>query len=129
MLALESASGVNVGAPMAPKIYMIADPNCPHCHVAWKALRNAVFGGRLQIRLVPVDAVSPDSARPAAQFLRSADPLNAWDKYIAGDQSQLAGTPDMDAIASIRSNRLLLDSWHIDTTPYMVYRAKDGQVK
>lgn len=108
---------------------MVADPNCPHCHVAWTGLRNAVFGGRIQVRLVPVDALSADSARASAEFLHNADPLNAWDKYIAGDQSQLAGTPDAASLDAIRSNHLLLDSWHINSTPYMVYRSKDGQIK
>jgi thiol:disulfide interchange protein DsbG len=127
--ALQGAAGVNVGAPLAPKLFMVVDPNCPHCQATWRALRNAVFGGKLQIRLVPIGAVSPDSDRAAAQFLHSADPLNAWDKYIAGDQSQLAGTPDAASLDAVHSNHELTDSWHIQMTPYIVYRSKDGQVK
>ena len=127
--ALQGAAGVNVGASMAPKLFMVVDPNCPHCQATWRALRNAVFGGKLQVRLVPIGPVTPDSERAAAQFLHSADPLNSWDKYITGDQSQLAGTPDASSLAEVRGNRALIESWHIQTTPYMVYRSKDGQVK
>jgi protein-disulfide isomerase len=127
--ALQDAAGVNVGAPAAPRLMMVADPNCPHCQAAWKALRDAVFGGKLQIRLVPIDAVDPDSARAAAQFLHAAIPLEAWDKYVGGDHSQLAGAPDDASLAAIRANHALIDSWHIQMTPYFVYRAKDGQVK
>jgi thiol:disulfide interchange protein DsbG len=126
---LDTASAVTFGSPLAPKIYIVADPNCPHCQAAWHSLRNAVFGGRLQVRLIPVDAVSPDSQRPAALLLRSLDPLNAWDKYEAGDKTQLAGNPDTAALDNIRNNRAILDAWHIQVTPYMVYRARDGQVK
>jgi thiol:disulfide interchange protein DsbG len=129
MQALQNAAGVNIGAPMAPKIFMVADPYCPHCQATWRGIRNAVFGGKLQVRLVPVDAISPDSERAAAQFLRSPDPLNAWDKYIAGDQSQLAGTPDTASVQAVESNHMLIESWHIQETPFIVYRAKDGQIK
>ena len=86
MQALQNAAGVDVGAASAPKIYMVVDPNCPHCHDTWQALRTAVFGGKLQIRLIPIDAFGSDSARAAAQLLHAANPLDAWDKYVGGDQ-------------------------------------------
>jgi len=128
--ALQGASGVDLGAAAAPKLYMVADPNCPHCQATWKALRTAVFGGKLQIRIVPLSAVGiPDSERVAAEFLHSASPLDAWDKYIAGDHTQLSGTPDASLLADIRNNHILADSWHIQVTPYLTYRAKDGHVK
>jgi thiol:disulfide interchange protein DsbG len=128
--ALQNAAGVDVGAASAPKLYMVIDPNCPHCHATWQALRAAVFGGKLQVRLVPIDAQgNPDSERAAAQFLHTADPLNAWDKYVGGDKTQLAGNPDAAVLGAVHSNRELIEAWHIDTTPYMVYRAKDGQAK
>ena len=129
MQALQNAAGVDLGAAAAPKLYMVADPNCPHCQATWKALRAAVFGGRLQIRLVPVDAGGAESARAAAEFLHNPNPLDAWDKYIAGDHEQLAGTPDDKLLGDIRNNHALIDSWHIQQTPYMTYRGKDGRVK
>jgi thiol:disulfide interchange protein DsbG len=127
--ALQSASGVDVGATSAPKLYMIFDPNCPHCHDTWQKLRTMIFGGKLQVRLVPIGAFGPDSERAAAQFLRVANPLDAWDKYVAGDKDQLAGAPDAIALDAVHNNHVLVDAWKIRTTPYIVYRAKDGQVK
>ena len=126
---LQMAAGVNVGAASAPQLMMVADPNCPHCQATWKALRDSVFGSKLQIRLVPIGAVDPDSERAAAQLLGSINPLEAWDKYIGGDQNQLAGTPDAMRLQAVRNNHLLIDAWHIQMTPYIVYRAKDGRVK
>jgi len=127
--ALQTAAGVNIGAASAPRLSMVVDPNCPHCQAAWRALRDPVFASKLQIRLVPIGEVDPDSERAAAQLLGSANPLEAWDKYIGGDHNQLAGTPDGIRLTAVHNNRLLVDAWHIQMTPYMVYRAKDGQVK
>jgi hypothetical protein len=127
--ALDNANGLNLGAQSAPKLYMVADPNCPHCQATWKMLRSAIFSGKLQVRLVPIDAIDADSARASAQFLSNANPLDAWDKYVMGDHSQLAGTPTDIALAAVRLNHQLIDSWNIHSTPYMVYKAKDGQIK
>jgi thiol:disulfide interchange protein DsbG len=129
MKDLQNAAGVNVGDTSAPLLLMIMDPDCPHCQATWRALRNAVFKNNLQIRLVPTGAQNGDHERAAAQLLHIADPLNGWDKYVAGDKSQLSGTPDATLITAIRLNNALIDSWHVQMTPYLVYRAKDGRVK
>jgi thiol:disulfide interchange protein DsbG len=129
MQNLQSAAGVDVGAATAPKLYMVIDPNCPHCHETWQAMRAAVFGGKLQIRLVPLGVFGPDSIRAAGQLLHASNPLDAWDKYVGGDKTQLAGDPDTATLTNIRDNHMLADLWHIQMTPYLVYRAKDGQVK
>ncbi|MGE3623386.1 MAG: hypothetical protein AB7H77_05900, partial [Bdellovibrionales bacterium] len=57
------------------------------------------------------------------------NPLDAWDKYIAGDREQLAGTPDDAAQTAVFDNNNLINAWHIEVTPYMAYRAKDGTIK
>jgi len=61
--------------------------------------------------------------------LHVANPLDTWDKYVDGDRDQLKGTPDTNALIAIRGNHELVDSWNIKMTPYIIYRAKDGQVK
>ncbi len=127
--ALQAAGGVNLGAATAHQLFMIADPNCPHCQATWRLLRTAVFGGTLKIRLVPIGAIDPDSERASAQLLDSANPLEAWDKYISGDNNQLAGMPNPSALQAVRANHALIEAWKIQQTPYLVYRAKDGTVK
>ena len=37
--------------------------------------------------------------------------------------------PDATSLNAIHANHKLIDSWHIQMTPYIVYRAKDGQAK
>ncbi len=92
-------------------------------------MRDTVIKNALQIRLIPIGVQGNDHERAAAQLLHLADPMNGWDKYVAGDKTQLAGAPDATLVAAIRSNYALIDSWHIQMTPYLVYRAKDGKVK
>jgi hypothetical protein len=125
----QKAVGITIGAAGAPVLYMVMDPGCPHCKATWRALRDMVFKNALQIRLIPIGAADTDHERAAAVLLHTADPLNAWDKYVGGDQSQLAGTPDPAMVAAVRVNGALVDSWHIDTTPYLAWRGKDGKVK
>ena len=130
MQALDQASGVAIGSPAAPRLLMVADPNCPHCQATWRMLRDAVFAGHLQVRLVPIGTENSDSERAAAELLLAANPIDVWDQYVVGgDKSKLAGSPNAAQLASVRANHMLVDSWHLGVTPYLVYRAKNGQVK
>jgi len=131
MHALQAADGVDVGAATAPRIYMVADPNCPHCQITWRMIREAVMAGKIEIRIVPISIITdPEDERAAAQFLRVPNALDAWDKYIVnGDKGQLAGKPDDAALIAVRNNHALIDSWHIQQTPFIIYRSKQGQVK
>jgi protein-disulfide isomerase len=126
---LSGAATAVVGNPSSPELLMVMDPHCPHCQATWNALRNDVIKGTLHIRMIPIGTADTDNERAAAMLLGVSDPVNAWDKYVAGDASQLAGTPSPAAMAAIRANHKLIDSWSIQSTPYLVYRAKDGKVK
>ncbi|MDR3450768.1 MAG: hypothetical protein P4M15_13665 [Alphaproteobacteria bacterium] len=113
----------------SPEILMVMDPHCPHCQDTWKALRDAVLAGKLHIRMVPIGAQGSDNERAAAMFLGAADPLTVWDQYVAGNHGLLGGAPPDEALAAVRANHAVIDNWHIDATPYLVYRAHDGTVK
>lgn len=130
---LSGATGVTLGNA-SPRLYMIMDTGCPHCQATWRLLRDSVKNNVVQLRMIPIAAPDSDSERAAVQLLRSPDPLNAWDKYVGpapgqGDKSQLVGTNDAALVSALRANHTMTDSWHIDQTPYMVYRGKDGKVK
>jgi thiol:disulfide interchange protein DsbG len=126
---LTNATGVTIGNSSAPQIMMVMDPNCPHCQATWRGIRDSVFKNSLRIRLIPVVRPESDNERAAAVLVQSGDALNSWDKYVAGDKSQLAGNADPAIVVNLRMNHALIDSWHISTTPYIVYRGKDGKVK
>jgi len=125
---LQIAAGVDLGDRKAPQLFMIMDPNCPHCQATWKALRDAVFKNTIQIHLIPIGRNDEDE-RAAGRLLSSSDPLNAWDKYVSGDKTQLAGNADPMSIGAVKANHTLIDTWSIKETPYLVYRAKDKKIK
>jgi len=126
---LLGTSTVVIGNVASPEILMVMDPHCPHCQATWKALHDSVVKGSVHLRMIPIGAQGSDNERAAAVLLGVSDPLNVWDKYVAGDKSQLVGTPSAAALAAVRANHNVIDTWKIENTPYLVYRAKDGKVK
>lgn len=126
---LSGATSVDLGPAGTPQLFMVMDPGCPHCKATWKALRETVMKNALQVRLVPIANPDSDTERAAARLLHTADPLGSWDKYAAGDKTELAGSADPKLVQAVRANHELTDSWNIEATPFMVYRGKDGKVK
>jgi protein-disulfide isomerase len=126
---LSASSTILLGTASTPEILMVMDPRCPHCQATWKALHDAVTKGQLHIRMIPIGIQGTDNERAAAILLSTSNTMAAWDKYVAGDATALAGTPSATALAAVRANTAVIDNWQIDKTPYLVYRAKDGKVK
>ena len=126
---MTEAATISLGNPAAPQVMMVMDTNCKHCRASWELLRDYVVKGIIQLRMLPVANMDSESERSAAVLLKSPDPLNAWNKYTTGDRSMLAGAAAPDAVTALRANHALVDRWKIDSTPYFVYRDKNGQVK
>ncbi len=133
---LQSAAGVNLGSDTAPQLVVILDPYCSYCQQVWREVRDEVFKHNLQVRLIPIAvtskgdvAANSDSERASARLLQVSNPLEAWDKFVAGDISQLAGTADAASLESVQRNHALTISWRLWAIPYLIYRAKDGVVK
>jgi hypothetical protein len=91
-------------------------------------LRDSVMKNSIRVHLVPIGRNDEDE-RASALLLQAADPLNAWNKYVDGDKTQLAGTPDRKLIEKVQANHVVTDRWSINETPYMLYRSKDGKIK
>jgi len=126
---LSVTASVMIGKPMSPEIIMVMDPRCPHCQATWKALHDSIAKGAVHLRMVPIGNQDSDNERAAAILLSQDDPMTAWDKYINGDKSALAGTPAPAALAAVRANHTVIDAWKIESTPYLVYHAVNGKVK
>ncbi|MBV8060786.1 MAG: thioredoxin domain-containing protein [Alphaproteobacteria bacterium] len=129
MADLNAAPGVTLGAASAPEVLMVMDVDCPHCKATWRALRDYVTSGKVRLRMVPVGEPRTDHQTQGALLLQAADPLTVWDHHVAGDKAALTGIPDEAHLSQIMSNNALIIRWHIATTPYLVYRARDGKVK
>lgn len=123
------AASLVVGPSDKPELIMVMSPFCPHCHAAWKVLRDRVARGDLHVRLVPTTTSnSAHEIRAAATLLQDGN-FEVWDKFVGGDLARLDGTPSEASTKAVAANRVLADKWKIDMTPFLVYRGKDGKVK
>jgi protein-disulfide isomerase len=130
MQDLEAAAGVTLGHNDKAEIMMVMDPNCPYCRATWKEFRDSVSGNRVQIKMIPITLnVDSDNTRAAARLLAADNPFDAWDRYVNGDKTALDGKADDIHLRAVLANRDLADRWNIRTTPYLVYRGRDGRVK
>lgn len=128
---LLGASHVTVGANPKAEILMVIDTNCPHCQATWKDMRDLVAANKIQVRLIPITTleVSGEDIRTGAKLLEAANPYQAWDEYVKGNKDALGGQPNPEKSRAVLANRELIEKWKIKSTPYLVYRGKDGKVK
>lgn len=130
VMDLKASSNVVLGHNEGAELIMVVSPNCSHCKKTWAELRDAVMANKIQVRMVPINRdPEGEEIKVAAQLLRAPDPLGAWDKYVSGDKTALAGEPDEAALKAIAGNRVMTDRWNIVGTPYLVYRGQDNKVK
>lgn len=85
--------------------------------------------GKLRVRMIPVGELGTPHETQGALLLQSSDPFSVWDRHVAGDKAALAGTPDQAHLNQIMANNDLIIRWNIATTPYLVYRDRDGKIK
>ncbi len=100
----EKAFWIRLGGAGLPAVYMLADPACPHCAAALRALAPEVIEGRLQLRLALAPFVGPDSRDLAATIMLAEDPANAaWAMLLAagGGERPIAAPGSAAAIGPI----------------------------
>lgn len=133
---LRTAAGVTVGRNEKAEIIMVIGPRCPHCKATWRELKKFVDEGKVQVKLIPVinsvetqDINQSTDVKIGANLLAAENPSNAWNLYLEGDKTALSGEPEEIKAKAVIANSMLIERWNIRSTPYMVYRAKDGRVK
>ena len=127
---LKAAAGVVLGQNDETELLMMVAPSCPNCKSTWKELRESVLAKKFQVRLVPVyNSTGSAEKNAAAQLLKAEKPFETWDRFVSGDASALAGTPDPVAVRAVEANLSLVSKWNIQGYPYLVYRGRDGRVK
>lgn len=116
--------GFSVGALMsAHTVYVLFDPQCPHCGRLWEA--SVPLHGKARFVWMPVNFGNPKSLPQGAALLAAADPAQTMSAH---EKSLLAGTGGMAASASvptelaqaIKNNTQLLTSLGVDSVPYLL---------
>jgi thiol:disulfide interchange protein DsbG len=132
-LVANTGKGFSVGAMMsAQTVYVLFDPQCPHCGHLWQA--SLPLHSKARFVWIPIAFNTGKSLSQAAALLTAANPLDAMSAH---EQSLLAGTGGMsasadipaDLVKSINSNTQLLNTMGVDSVPYLLAKNKrTGQV-
>jgi thiol:disulfide interchange protein DsbG len=115
-------------------VYVIFDPNCPYCSIAWKALRPYIGNG-LEVRWVPVAYLQPDSAAKATAILAAKDNQEALrtneeafdPKTHEGGIAPAAAVPD-EVTALLKHNEDLLGRLGSAATPTFVWSGAHQEI-
>lgn len=120
-----------------PIIYDFQDPNCPYCHVLYKAEAPLIRAGLLTVRYVPVAFISPSSLPEAAAWLQAPHPKQALQRFesMVGPAFRSDGTKDLPKAkptgvtqADLQENMKLLGSLGFQGTPAIIFLTKSGQL-
>ena len=129
VLAAEG-KGFTVGTMMAANtVYVLFDPQCPHCANLWQASQPLLRQARFV--WLPVSMLNAKSLPQGAAILTAADPVQAMaehEKSLSAGQGGLsasASIPD-DVKAAIEHNTALLNRLGGDAVPYIVARDPQG---
>lgn len=125
--------GFTVGAMMsAQTVYVIFEPQCPHCGHLWQA--SLPLHNQVRFVWIPIAFNAGKSVAQAAALLTASNPVEAM---TAHEQSLLMGQGGIaeassvsDEVAkSIRENTQLLNSLGVDSVPFLISKnRKTGEV-
>ena len=109
----------------ANPVYVLFDPQCPHCGHLWEA--SLPLQEKVKFVWIPVSIINSKGARQGAALLSVSNPTEAM---AAHEKSILAGTGGMSAPASvppdmdltIQKNTALFSSLGVDSVPYILAR-------
>jgi thiol:disulfide interchange protein DsbG len=124
-LVKKAAFGV-VGAPTAPRIYMLMDPQCIYSIRAMQMLRPYIDLGRLQVAVVPLSVLDYEDKGASTQaalalLSRPADQIvSAW------QARDLTNTPTPEAAQRLRWNMHMAEALGVKGTPTFVWQKADG---
>lgn len=134
---LEHSAQVVEGTQKSPKsvIYVFFDPNCPFCHLTWKALQPYEKAG-LQVRWVPVAYLMQSSAGKAAAILEAKDRTSAFrkneEKYNVERHEggiEPVSKPSESTVRALQSNNELMQKFGAFGTPALVWKDSQGKVQ
>ena len=130
---LEKNHWIAAGKADAPLVvYAFADPYCPYCTQFWQNAQPWLASGKVQLRVLMVSMLRPDSGQKAAAIMMAKDPAITLAEY---ENSQ--GKMELKVPASItpeikkalEDNLALMDELGGTATPSIYYLNKDGRLQ
>jgi len=120
----KDGKGFTAGAMMsAQTVYVLFDPQCPHCGALWKA--SVPLQKKVKFVWIPVSLMNPKSTLQGAALLTAANPVEMMTAHegalLAGTGGMIAdANPSADSQAAIKANTLLFNSIGATSVPYIV---------
>ena len=120
------AAGFTVGNMMAARVvYVMFDPQCPHCGHLWQTSKPLLS----QIRMVwcPIRFSGDISVRQGAVLLSAQDPakeMEAHERSLEAKQGGLTPPADIPAemMNKVKANTELMSQIGADEVPFIVYK-------
>lgn len=127
---VEKAPFFEVGAVSArPVLWMVADPQCPHCHKAWDRLGKLVYAKKLRVRVVLIAGLRGSEPK-AREILARPVPARAWLDSNAGTNIEMITDKNSQewqtAGIYLSKNMDVAKHFGIDRTPFLAYVGQDG---
>lgn len=120
----KDGKGFTAGAMMsAQTVYVMFDPQCPHCGALWKA--SVPLQKKVKFVWIPVSLINAKSTLQGAALLTAANPAELMTSHemalAAGTGGMIASAdPSAESQATIKANTLLFNSIGATSVPYIV---------
>lgn len=130
---LEKHHWIAAGKADAPRIvYAFADPYCPYCTQFWQEAQPWLTSGKVQLRVLMVGMLRPDSAEKAAAIMMSDDPSKTLAEYENSQgkmalKKPTAITPQISE--ALKNNLSLMDELGGNATPSIYYLNNEGRLQ
>jgi thiol:disulfide interchange protein DsbG len=124
---LTKATSISTGKAGGRDIYVLFDPNCPFCHLTWKALKPYAEAGA-NVHWVPVGYLKADSLKKAASILAAKNKAGALaDMMDSQGKGAVGAKSDAASETQIALNNDLMRRHGLSGVPAMVYKDSSGK--
>jgi thiol:disulfide interchange protein DsbG len=130
---LEKNHWIAAGKADAPQVvYAFADPYCPYCTQFWQNAQPWLNSGKVQLRILMVGMLRPDSGQKAAAIMMSDDPAKTLAEYenSKGKMAlKIPATIKPEITTALEANLALMDELGGSATPSIYYLNKEGRLQ
>jgi thiol:disulfide interchange protein DsbG len=131
--SLEKHRWIAAGDAKASRIvYVFADPYCPYCTQFWEQAQPWLKSGKVQLRVLLVGMLRPDSGQKAAAILMSKDPAKTLADYEDSKGKLALQKPEkIDPVIgeALKDNLTLMDDLGGNATPAIYYLNAEGRLQ
>jgi hypothetical protein len=119
--------------PSAPVVYMLADPECPHCQWTIDQMHNEIASGAIDLRIIPAPITGVQGFNTSLSILHSEDIPQTFMAHMTSKTRGTAAVAQMDAtqadkavIQGIVDNINWMRANKMPGVPFFLYETDQG---